>query len=148
MQFVCVRSWGRHVYDSGSRECVCVYICVCGVLMVNKKPYKPTSPPTRLPETKVKTVGPGVSSKKHVAQLVYVASWCRREVYNYGRATASNIVMSVSVSGFVAKKGSRGWNERMPSSPNTESPCGSDLFMIQPISSSTCCWCTPVSWEL
>ena len=28
VQFVCVRSWGRHVYDSGSRECVCVYMCV------------------------------------------------------------------------------------------------------------------------
>ena len=110
---------------------VCVY--VCGVLMVNKKPYKPTSPPTRPRETKVKNVGPGVSSKKHVVQLVCVASWCRHDVYNYGRATTSNIVMSVSVSGFVVKKGSHGWNERMPSSPNTESPCGSDLFMIQPI---------------
>ena len=85
--------------------------------MVNKKPYKPTSPPTRPRETKVKIVGPGVSSKKHVVQLVCVASWCRHDVYNYGRATASNIVMSVSVSGFVVKKGSRGWNERMPSSP-------------------------------
>ena len=66
VQLVCVRSWGRHVYDGGSRECVCVY--VCGVLMVNKKPYKPTSPPTRPRETKVKIVGPGVSSKKNMSR--------------------------------------------------------------------------------